>query len=123
MKRILIIEDDDELRATFREILQKQGYEILEADNGDDGIRIYRDDPTDLVISDILMPGKEGIQTMMELKNEYPDIKIIAMSGGGFRGQVSYLDAAELLGGAAKTFAKPVDPVELIEAIKELIGE
>ncbi len=123
MARILVIDDNDEFRTVFREMLEKGGYEVVEASNGDAGIALYRQAPTDIVITDIVMPGKEGVETMVELRREFPNVKLIAMSGGGFEDPQTYLEGAKLIGGAVRTFAKPFSMDAMFKAIKEIIGE
>lgn len=121
MKRILIIDDDEMIRELLRQILEKEGYEIIEASDGSKASLILSEKPTDLVITDIIMPDKEGIETIRELKKDYPNVKIIAMSGGGRIGPIPYLKIAKSMG-ACKTFTKPIHRLELIAAVKELIG-
>ena len=94
MKRILIIDDNNDFRAFLRELLEGAGYEVIDASNGDDGIRLYKEKGADIVISDMIMPGKEGLETMVALKREFPDIKMIAVSGGGFEEPTTYLEGA-----------------------------
>lgn len=121
MARILIIDDDVQILDMLRQILKSEGYEVVEAADGREGIRLYREDPADLIITDIIMPEKEGIETIIEFKRDFPDVKIIAISGGGRIGPEEYLPMAEMLG-AKRTFSKPVEREELLEAIRELIG-
>ncbi len=121
MARILIIDDDEQVLAMLRQTLERKGYEVLDAPDGKVGIKLYQEDPTDLIITDIIMPGKEGIETIMELKRNFPDVKIIAISGGGRINPEEYLDMADKLG-AKRTFAKPVEREELLKAVRELIG-
>ncbi len=123
MARILIIDDNDEFRRTLRMSLEKAGYDIVEASNGNEGIRIYHDKPTDLVIADVIMPEKEGVGTMIELRRDFPDVKIIAISGGGFEEPADYLEGAELVGGAQRVLAKPFTREEMLRTIKELLEE
>ena len=123
MAKVLIIDDNDEFRAVFREMLEKAGYEVMEASSGDAGIDLYRRSPADVVVTDIVMPGKEGLETMLELRREFPGVKLIAMSGGGFEDPATYLEGAELIGGAVRTFAKPFSMEAMFKAIKEVIGE
>ncbi len=120
MVRILIIDDNAELRKLLRQILEGEGYEVLEAADGIEGLEIYKDEPTDLVITDLIMPEKEGIETIRELKMDFPDVKIIAMSGGGRIGPESYLDMAQKLG-ALQTLTKPLDRKELLEAVRYIL--
>jgi CheY-like chemotaxis protein len=98
MGRILVIDDDDQFRTMLRQARGREGYEVLEASYGREGIIRYRTALTDLVITDILMPEPEGIQTIRELRAEFPEIKIIAISGGGSKGTLNFLNLAEMLG-------------------------
>ena len=121
MARILIIDDDVQILDMLRQTLEREGFEVVDAPNGEEGIRLYREDPADLIITDIIMPEKEGIETIMELKRDFPDVKIIAISGGGRVDPEEYLHMAEKLG-AKRTFAKPVEREDLLKAIQELTG-
>lgn len=122
MKRILVIDDDTQIRQMLCQMLERQGYEVLGAANGKEGLNIYRQSPTDLIITDIIMPEKEGVETIIELKRDFPDVKIIAISGGsrGLNKDI-YLDYAKRLG-ALYTFTKPFERKEILEAIEELLG-
>ena len=123
MARILIMDDDNQFRVMLRIMLENAGYkDIEEAENGQIGMKLIRKDHFDLVITDIIMPDKEGIETIMEIRNEFPAIKIIAMSGGGKIGADSYLVMAGHLG-AGRTLAKPFQQSELANAVRELLDE
>lgn len=124
MKRILLIEDEEEVRRLLKVSLQRAGYEILDAPDGRIVSRLGQMDHIDLVITDIFMPEKEGIETIRELKRGFPDIKIIAMSGGGNcvpsgMGLREYLDIAKKLG-VDRTFEKPFELPQMLLAVKEL---
>ncbi len=118
MARILVIDDDEQFRFMLRRILEHAGYEVAEAGNGEDGQRIYRDRPSDLVIVDLIMPEKEGLETIMELRHDFPHIKIIAISGGGRIGPEGYLEVAKNVG-AVRALAKPVERQELLAALQD----
>ncbi len=118
MARILIIDDYLPTRTALRSLFEKAGYEIKEASDGEAGIRLYHQEPADLVIVDILMPGKEGLETIRELKRDFPQIKIIAISGGG----VHYLDMAREFG-ALHAFEKPFDMREILETVQKSLDE
>jgi len=118
MKLILIIDDDDLFRAMLRQMLESEGYYVVDAPDGKVGIKLYRAKPTDLIITDILMPEKEGLQTIVELQQDFPEVKIIAISGGGCVGPDNYLKIAKMLG-AQFTFEKPFQREELLEAVRE----
>lgn len=120
MARILIIDDDVQILDILRQILECEGYEVVDATNGKEGISLYRKKPADLIITDIIMPDKEGIETIIELKRDFPGVKIIAISGGGRIGPEGYLNIAKKLG-ARYAFSKPVEREELLSAVRELI--
>ena len=122
MARILIVDDDHQFRKMLRMMLEKGGHEILEAPDGKVGVALYRKDPTDLIISDIFMPHQEGLQTIKELRQDFPDAKIIAISGGGRVKGFDYLDDAELFG-ANRTLAKPFTSQDLLQAVGELLEQ
>lgn len=120
MARILIIDDDAQLRATLREVLEREGYGVVEAYNGREGLKRYQTAPTEVIIIDILMPEQEGLETIMLLRRVDPQVKIIAMSGGGQRGRMDFLHLAAMLG-AQRTLHKPFRLQELIEAVRDLM--
>ncbi len=120
MARILIIDDEAMIRDLLKELLEREGYETITASGGNDGIEIYRKKPADLIITDLIMPGKEGIETIMELRRDFPDVKIIAMSGGGKIDSETYLKIAKTIG-AIETIAKPFDRKDLLKTIRKLL--
>ena len=120
MARILLIEDDDELRKVIAQSLAHAGHEVVQAADGRQGIDLFHATPFDLVLTDLVMPGKEGVETIIELHREQPTLKIIAMSGGMLRSNF-YLELAGKLG-AHRTLAKPFMPAELLGAIDEVLA-
>ncbi|GAK60632.1 response regulator [Candidatus Vecturithrix granuli] len=122
MARILIIDDDVQFLKMLRQMLEREGYEVVEALDGRVGIRLFRELRTELVITDIFMPEKEGIETTLELKREFPGVPIIIMSGGGRAYDFRYLDMAREFG-ADRAFIKPFERQELLAAIQELLDE
>ena len=118
-KRILIIDDEEDIRDYLREILEDSGFEVVDAANGLSGQKLFRQKPTDLIITDILMPEKGGFEAILELHREFPEVKIFAISGGGRVSSEVYLEVAKDLG-AIRTFAKPVNAKELIAEISNL---
>ena len=122
MERILIIDDEPQIRSMLTLMLEREGYEVVEAPDGADGIKIYRQNPADLIITDLIMPNKDGIGMIIDLKKEFPDVKIIAMSGGGLNKPDGYLKGAKKLG-AACTLTKPIDREEMLEAVRETLKE
>ena len=121
MKSILVIDDDREFREMLRKALLRKEYKVLLAADGEAGYNLYKAQPVDLVITDLIMPRKEGIRTIFELKRDFPDVKIIAISGGGRLNPSSYLDTADAFG-ANRSFAKPFKLGDMLEAIDELLN-
>lgn len=121
MARILIIDDEAQIRKMLKQMIEMEGHEVAVAENGKEGIRILQQQQMDLVITDIFMPEKEGIETIMELKSENPSLKIIAISGGGSKGHVDYLEIAKSLG-ANRTLSKPLTRKELVDTINQLLA-
>jgi DNA-binding NtrC family response regulator len=120
-KRILVVDDDDLLRDVLRHTLTLKGYETSTACDGKEALRIVAVQPIDLVLTDLMMPGKEGIETIVELVRKHPRVKIIAMSGGGRNPPVRFLNLARALG-ALQTLAKPFSNDELDLAIAHVLG-
>ena len=116
------MDDDELLRGALRVALEAAGYEVVEAADGDAGLRLQRDHPADLVLVDIFMPVRDGLEVIKALRVESPRAKIIAMSGGGKTGQIEVLRAAAAFG-ASRTLLKPFQPRELLNAIRELLDE
>lgn len=122
MTRILVIEDEANIRGLYRRILEQAGYDVTEAPDGNTGIRLYRETLHNLIITDIIMPDKEGLEIIMELRREFPAVKIIAISGGGqAMSGATCLHLAKRLG-AAKTLAKPFSKKELVDAVQDVLG-
>jgi CheY-like chemotaxis protein len=122
MARILLIDDDDSVRTMLRQTLTHFGHTVIEARNGKEGLNLFPGARADLVITDIVMPEKEGLEVLMELRQEQPPVKIIAMSGGGRGMAADYLRTAKLMG-AAKVLTKPFSNEVLMAAINELVPE
>jgi len=120
MALILIIDDEPQIRSMLKLMLERDGYDVAEAPDGIEGIRIYRQNPADLIITDLIMPNKDGIGVIIDLKKEFPNVKIIAMSGGGLNKPEGYLKGAKKLG-AACTLTKPIDRGEMLRAIKDVL--
>lgn len=118
-RRVLVIDDEELVRDTLRRALESAGIEVVVAADGREGLKAYLANPTDVVVTDILMPEKEGIETIIELKREHPDVKIVAISGGDRAGNTDFLEMAGLLG-ADRIMQKPFRPKELLATIEEL---
>jgi CheY-like chemotaxis protein len=121
MASVLIIDDDDMVRTMLLRTVTRGGHEAFGARDGVEGVARFREHPADLVITDIFMPNQEGLATIMELRRVTPDLKIIAISGGGARASLDVLPVAEALG-AQKTLRKPFTPAEVMEAVNEVLG-
>lgn len=121
MARILLIEDDRPFRDMLVEAMVEAGHDVRSACDGKDGVRQFRKDPADLVLTDIVMPDQEGIQTIVELRRDFPEVKIIAMSGGGSVGADTYLRLARNLG-ADVTMAKPFSLEALFQVVNGLLS-
>jgi YesN/AraC family two-component response regulator len=103
-------------------MLEKAGHEVDIALNGREGMALINKNVPDLLITDIIMPEKEGLETIFELRNKYPKLKIVAISGGGRISPSGYLPGAKLLG-ANMVFQKPLDQKEFLQAISSLLNE
>jgi YesN/AraC family two-component response regulator len=121
MENILIIDDETPIRSMVRLILERAGYTVREAQDGIEGIRVFRETPADLVITDLIMPNKDGIGMIIELKKDFPALKIIAMSGGGLNRPEGYLRGAQKLG-AACTLSKPLNRNDLLRAVRDTLN-
>lgn len=119
--RILIIDDEEMVRETLGKLLERYGYEVVVASDGNEGERIFREQPADLVVLDILMPKRDGLDLLACLKKLSPDLPVIAISGGGKTGKLDLLPAARHLG-AAMTFVKPFNPHILTDAVAQLLS-
>ncbi len=121
--RILIIDDEYPIRFVLEKTLTAEGYEVQSASNGEEAIELATANHFDLVMIDLIMPQKDGFETIVALQEIQPDIGIIAMSGGGWKGGTDcYLRAASKLG-ACRTLAKPFGKAAMLEAIEGEIGK
>jgi len=120
MTSILLVDDDEQFRSMLSESLSRAGYEVTEARDGNEGIQLYRDRPFDLIITDLIMPEKEGLETIQEFRRNYPEIKIIAISGGSRHGPVDYLKIAKAFG-ARHALAKPFTRQEILEVVAQVL--
>lgn len=120
MTTVLVIDDDRLMRRLAARVLAKAGYRVLVATDGRKGVRLFREERPDLILTDILMPEQEGLETIRELRREAPKVAIIAMSGEGQTGTKQFLDFAIKLGADA-TLAKPFRAAELVAAVTRLV--
>jgi CheY-like chemotaxis protein len=121
MARIILIDDEDAVRSSIGRILKRAGHEVLEASDGEAGLRLLAQAGADLVITDIFMPGLDGIVTVRRMRKEFPQVKVIVVSGGDSTGLLDLRQDAELFGAAA-TLRKPFDRAELLRTIREILG-
>lgn len=122
MVKILLIDDDPHLQMTLKIGLTRSGYDVLVAGDGEQGLKLLRDNRIDILITDIMMPGKEGIETIIDVRKLYPDIKILAISGGGQSGNITFLNMAKKFG-AAGTLAKPFTVKALSDCVMKIAAD
>lgn len=121
MARILIIDDDAMVRDAIRDILESRNHTVEEAHHGRDGLDRMRQGRFDLVITDIIMPEMEGVEAMLAIREEFPGVKVIAISGGGRTANYDFLGVAGKLG-ANKTLQKPFKRDDLLRAVRDCLG-
>ena len=114
------------MRAMLRDMLEDAGHRIIEAGTSEDGVRLYREQPTDIVITDLFIPSKGGLEIIKELTQDYPDVKIVAISGvdvsgTGYRHDIDPKELAVRCG-AKLSLKKPFSKAEILSAIDELVG-
>jgi DNA-binding response OmpR family regulator len=119
--RVLVIDDNEDVRTLIELALQAEGFHVSVAANGHDGMSLLRKQIFDIVVTDILMPEKDGIETIAELRRDFPDVKIIAISGALSATGFDYLRVPIQLG-AARILRKPFEIQELVSAIRELVS-
>ena len=132
MTKVIIIDDEEDIRIVLEEIFVRAGFDVAVASNGADGLNLLREQGADLVITDIIMPGSDGVETAYDIRMEFPKTKIIVMSGGGNAASSGYEPAAittsaylasAMAVGADLTLTKPFDRDELLKAAKELTSK
>ncbi len=116
---ILVIDDEADILALFRKALEGAGYRVLEARSGTEGLRRFREETADLVITDILMPDMDGLELIRVFRETRPEVKIVAISGG--TGPWDYRDAARMLG-ANETLAKPLSLQSLLDTVLKMMS-
>lgn len=121
MSKILVIDDNENVRAVLIEVLEGEGYQVVSADNGRHGVDLFRSEKPDLVITDLIMPEKEGIETIREIRTDSPAARIIAISGGGRSYSADYLKLARALG-ASDVIKKPFDPDDLAATVRNRLA-
>lgn len=122
MARVLVIDDDSQVLGMLEKALQRAGYDVMATTRAQEAMTLFRKEPADLIITDIFMPEKEGLETILEFKREAPDVKIIAISGGSQHiTSFNCLQAAKNLG-ADSSLAKPFSRKKLLDVVSELLG-
>ena len=118
---VLVIEDNKDLRELIHFVLESAGHTVSVATDGEAGLRAQRERPADVVITDIFMPNQDGLETIASLRRDYPQVKVVAMSGGGSRvkGEGTLLTAKEI--GAHWILVKPFEHDELLQAVRALV--
>lgn len=120
MPRILLIDDDEQVRRSVKRLLQRSGYDVVEAAQGQTGLRLWREQGADLVITDLCMPSRDGIEVIVELRTLAPELALIAMSGGTETKALDLLGTAHQAG-AFRTVPKPFTAGELLAAVREVL--
>ncbi len=121
MSHILVIDDDVHIRELINIMLESEGHTVSLAEDGMIGLKMLDENNFDLIITDIIMPNQEGIETIVKIKSKNPEIKILAISGGGRIGSTNYLTLAENFG-VDRTLSKPFYHKDFIQCIKELLN-
>lgn len=119
MPRILVVDDEEQVRRVLRLVLERAGYEVDTASDGNEAVAVFDPARHDVVITDIVMPEKEGIETIQELRQKSTGVRIIAISGGGRISPEEYLDWAKRFG-VHCTFTKPINRDELLNTLAAL---
>jgi two-component system cell cycle response regulator CpdR len=132
MARILIVDDEEDVRIALKQVLERAGYEVTVAATGNEGLDVMKREGADLVITDVIMPGVDGIATAKQIREKYRDTRIIVISGGGRTAPDpyepdaistrSYLASASKAG-ADQTLTKPFDRDELLRVVRDLLDE
>lgn len=116
MASILVIDDEPRIRAFLRAALEGEQHAVREAEDGDKGVAIFREQPADLVFCDMCMPDQDGLTTLRELRQDYPDVKVVCMSAAGNK---ALLDA--LVFGAVRVLSKPIRLTTLLRTVDEVL--
>ncbi len=132
MARILIVDDEEHVRASLKQVLERAGYEVAVAATGNEGLELMKREGADLVITDVIMPGIDGITTARKIREKFRNTRIIVMSGGGKAAPEpyepdaistrSYLASASIAG-ADRTLTKPFDRREILRVVRSLLDE
>lgn len=121
MARILVIDDQDSIRRVVRRALEQDGHEVFDASDGELGMEILESHSFNVVITDIFMPGQDGIVTLRQVRKRFPQVKVIVISGGDSTGMMDLREDAELLG-AVKSLPKPFNAREIMDVVRSVLG-
>jgi|SRR4051794_20572346 len=122
MSRILVVDDNTSMREAVSEMLQQVGYETVAVENGRLALQVHLDTPVDLIITDLFMPDTDGLEIINQFRQQFPEVKIIAVSGGGSRGLVELLSVARKMG-AQRALMKPFSWEELLAAVQGVLDQ
>ena len=121
MANILLVDDEEQLRSILRIVLESAGHTVQEAGDGKEALESYVRHPAELMVTDIVMPNKEGIETILEFRRNHPGLKIIAMSGGGRNSAQDYLKLAKSFG-ADYVLTKPFSNQAILDVVKTVLA-
>jgi len=121
MARILVIDDQEPIRRVVRRALEQDGHEVFDASDGEVGMEILESHSFDIVITDIFMPGQDGIVTLRQIRKRFPTVKVIVISGGDSTGMMDLRQDVELLG-AVKSLQKPFNAKEIVDLVRSVLG-
>lgn len=122
MAKILVIDDEEGVRRVIGKILVRAGHDVLEAPDGKVALSLLKEEAADLVICDLFMPEMDGVEVLRQLRRDYPNLRVVAISGGAYQGRVQLLDVAKALGAVA-VLGKPFQPHQLLELVNDLLRE
>jgi CheY-like chemotaxis protein len=120
MACVVVIDDQEPIRRIVRRALEQAGHQVLDAEDGELGLQLLERHPVDVVVSDIFMPGMDGIQMLRQIRKQFPAVKVIVMSGGDSSGMLDLRRDAELLG-AVKSLAKPFTTHEIVAVVNSVL--
>ena len=120
MTNVIVADDDPEVRRFLRLILKREGYYVMVGRDGNDVLELADERKIDAIITDVIMPRKDGIEAIAQVKERYPKVRIIAISGGGQKNNEDFLKSAEMMG-ANYTIAKPFEANEILEVLKKAL--
>jgi CheY-like chemotaxis protein len=121
MARVLVVEDNEDLRSMLELTLRREGLEVATARNGEEALRVLEHRPADVIVTDLFMPERDGVETIVAIRDKFPGLQIVAMSGWQSDRGPDYLAVARELGATA-TLRKPFEPPELVRIVRRLTG-